>query len=479
MSQISWISHFQERLTGFDELYRLSGSSLSPLGYALEQQRLPSDEYFAWAMNHYGLPHLQNRFFSESSSPVKVFPQWKNHYSWSSECFPVGQWDGHLIVACLEPPQDFPQSEQTIFVLAEFESLQSFWNQNFAGQKSVETVSAPVAQVSAPESSLEGLDLSSMPTTVQSMPGDDLLQLSEEPVRLENSENTDSPLELGESGIPEGLGENFKVPVLEKTNVTPSVAVANEPTQVFVTPPSDSLEHLELMDAPPEIPVVKPTPKPAPVVAQAPKAEPVAKEVPKKKKSEPLPPPPTPDTLLSSTVPPNVISMAKSKPNKPPATPSQFLLDKWKKKHGTQFSELTTSIHDRMAEHFQKSMIMSLDEKESQLMAFSWSDGFSPVGDGTARVNLGIPSIFNIVTTTQKPFHGYVSINEVNERFFEEWNQGLIPDHITIAPIIAGERVLGLLVGLGEKSAYNRTALLSTEKLAAEISDSLISLKVA
>lgn len=475
MSHKSWISHFQVHLEGFEELYRLSGSSLSLLGYALEQHRIPTEEYFAWAMNHYGLPHIQNRFFSESSSAVKTYPQWKNHYTWSAECFPVGQWDGHLIVACLQPPENFPTKPQAIFVLAELDSLQACWNQHFAnsGTKKSDNESTLLAS----DSSVEDLDLSAMPTTVQPAP-EDILVLAEEAIPEEKAETTNTPLDLSGGENPDGLRGAYTVTVLEKTNVS-AQAIANEPTQIMATEPeppstaprvtaaavqeqpSDSLEHLELMDLPPEVPVVKPT------------VQTVAK------KSEPLPPTPTPDTLVTATVPQNVISMTKSKPSKPPATPGQFLLERWKRKFSPQFSELTASIHERMTEHFQKSMIMSLDEKESQLMAVSWSENFTPTGDGTSRINLGIPSIFNIVTTTQKPFHGYVSINEVNERYFEEWNQGLIPDHVTIAPIIVNERMMGLLIGLGEKSAYNRSALALTEKLAAEVSDNLITLKVA
>ncbi len=70
-----------------------------------------------------------------------------------------------------------------------------------------------------------------------------------------------------------------------------------------------------------------------------------------------------------------------------------------------------------------------------------------------------------MVVSTQKPFHGYISLNEINEKFFEDWNQGRIPDHVTITPILVEEKLVGMLVGFAEKSAYNKVSLHLAEKL--------------
>jgi hypothetical protein len=84
--------------------------------------------------------------------------------------------------------------------------------------------------------------------------------------------------------------------------------------------------------------------------------------------------------------------------------------------------------------------------------------------------SLKIPSIFRIVSTTQKPYHGFVSLNDLNEAFFESWNHGQIPDHVTIVPLMDHDLVVGMLMGFGEKSCYNKNVLQFTENAAKDLS---------
>lgn len=55
--------------------------------------------------------------------------------------------------------------------------------------------------------------------------------------------------------------------------------------------------------------------------------------------------------------------------------------------------------------------------------------------------NLDTPNVFRIVYTTQKPFHGKIHINEVNERFLIDWLEAKNPELLTLVPIILGGEV--------------------------------------
>jgi hypothetical protein len=114
-----------------------------------------------------------------------------------------------------------------------------------------------------------------------------------------------------------------------------------------------------------------------------------------------------------------------------------------------------------------------LDEQETQIVAFAWDENFRDIKDTNMRFPLKTPSIFNIVVSTQKPYHGYVSLNEINERFFDDWNQGRVPDHVTISPLMMGDKLIGLLVGFADKTAYNKVSLALAEKLSTDFTKGL------
>lgn len=446
MSHNAWLEQFKDRLSGFEDLHRSSGSPLSLLAYAFEQQSISYEEYLSWAMSYYEVPHLQNRFFTEASNPQKSFAKWASHYTWSQDCVPVGEWDNSLIVACLQPPENFPTNPQAIFVLASFEALQDYWNNNFANSNGVEmTAAAPLVALktaSLPANpptdfSFENLEIDSQPTKIQASETEDLLEFNDDFL------STGNPLQPAE--VPEkmeGLSDAFTVTHL---NAKPADVNAEMPTTI--SPPPAMAEEKTQFTPPVFVDEDSFANKPHPLKTQS--ATPVAQSLP------------------------------KSKPAKPPVAGGDLALERWNKKYGAQLGESVQSVLKQMKNHFEKSLILTLDDNETQLAAFAWDEEFAGVVHTDKRIPLGTPSIFNIVASTQKTFHGYISINEVNEKFFEDWNHGMIPDHVTLAPILLKDKVVGMLMGFGEKSAYNKMALNTTEKLASELSQNLTSLKVA
>ncbi|WP_347357195.1 hypothetical protein [Bdellovibrio sp.] len=467
MSHHLWFEHFKEQLQGLTEAFEQSGSPLSLLGYAICEQRLSSEAYLQWAMTHHRLPLLQSRFFTETPVSQEMFAKWATHYPWSAECLPVAEWDGSLIVACLQPPQDFPSFPSSILVLATYENLEQVWKQLHP-----ERQAAPAA-----ESAPEGIDLSLSTPKKQSS---DSFSFDDLGVAPEGSSPNFEPLsgdELSVEGTPEekldGLFDGPTVIRLEALAPTPAESSVAE-----TAPSAEGELALEIPESELKTTIMPLPTAPAaaatPVIEEIPAVaiEPVAKQdssAPKRATPPPPPksdlPPPFEDSFSNKPIPITPRPAGVAKPTINPVATGHFALDKIKKKNAAALNEKVKLVLSEMKAHFEKSMILTLDEQETQMIAFAWDENFKGMKDTSMRFPLQIPSIFSIVASTQKPYHGYISLNETNEKFFEGWNQGRIPDHVTIAPIVINEKLVGMLMGFAEKSAYNKVSLNLAEKL--------------
>lgn len=411
MNQQAWFEHFKEKLQGLTLAFEGSTSTQSMLVFALKEKHLTSEEYLSWAISHFNLPLLQTSFFSEKSPSNELYAKWATHYPWSSECVPVAEWDGALFVACLHPPQDFPVVPKCVFLLAPFESIEKVWNRFHPAREQKSDLEL------LPEGLLLDSDLKAS-SEHQNLPSfEKLLQVTD------SSEN--SPHEISEktNGAMEGL-------LLETNTAT-------------------HLKPLTLMDETVTIPLKTELSSMATSTAIQ-KPEPTLKAV--------------------SAIP---IAPVSTKTNWLPTADTSLLMERLKVKYSTRFTDQIKKTLTGMKASFEKSMILTLNDQENQVAPFVWDEQFHDIKNSTARLPLKTPSIFNIVTETAKPFHGYVSINDINKKFFDDWNAGQTPEHMTIAPILIGEKIVGLLVGFANKSAYNKTSLNLAEKLSSELSASL------
>ncbi|KYG65336.1 hypothetical protein AZI87_12350 [Bdellovibrio bacteriovorus] len=482
MSIHAWFEHFKEQLQGLTESFEQSGSNLSLLGYALKEQRLSSELYLNWAQDHYKLPKLQSRFFTETSVSQEMFAKWATHYPWSAECLPVAEWDGSLIVACLQPPQDFPQTPSAILVLAHFDSLEQVWEQLHPRAAAIPaTATTPVA-ASPAEEAPEGMDFSVATVTKQG-PKDsfsfDDLAVSEN----ENAAPSLEPLSLDQNTSEEGLDGLFDGPTVIRLEALSTAEAPSSEAPVSAEASSDSIvvefsegsepktqvDEVALTPAATSAPVVEPLvvqEEKAPVVVAVNEALGGKKIPPPPPKSEM--PPPFEDSFGNKPIPIVPRPAGVAKPTINPVASGNFALERMKKKNAAILNERVKQILSEMKVHFEKSMILTLDEQETQMTAFAWDENFQGMKDTSMRFPLHTPSIFNIVASTQKSFHGYISLNEINEKFFEDWNQGRIPDHVTISPIIINEKLVGMLMGFAEKAAYNKVSLNLAEKLSVD-----------
>jgi hypothetical protein len=76
------------------------------------------------------------------------------------------------------------------------------------------------------------------------------------------------------------------------------------------------------------------------------------------------------------------------------------------------------------------------------------------------HINLTNPNIFRIAYKSGFPFHGEVSPNPHNEKYFEWWNRGVVPNFVTIHPVTHNENVIGFLAGFGKNSEFDEVGSL-------------------
>lgn len=463
MSHHAWFEHFKQQLQGLTDSFDNSGSKLSLLGYALKEQLLSSDVYLRWAMAYYKLPILQSRFFTETSLSQEMFARWATHYPWSEECLPVAEWDGSLIVACLQPPQDFPSNPSSIYVLATLENLQLAWS-NLHPKKQVSSFpTIAELRIDAPA----GIDLSMATATHLSAKGD---SFSFEDLGMNESDSSESSdsISLEKNGEIasnpeenlEGLFNQPAVVSLESLNLKTNIPLPDadfSQEQNFINDTTeDNFDNKTLIavDITPGSDAIIPSPEKVPESkVRTPSLEDTSPAITLENK---------PVSKLTSR------SAGIAKPTINTASLGNFALEKIKKKNTTLLGEKIKTTLSQMKTQFEKSMILTLDDQETQAMAFAWDENFKDVKDAASSIILNSPSIFNIVSSTQKPFHGYISPNPINESFFADWNNGRVPEHVTIAPILIKEKVVGMLMGFGTKNTYNKISLNLAEKLSNE-----------
>lgn len=138
----------------------------------------------------------------------------------------------------------------------------------------------------------------------------------------------------------------------------------------------------------------------------------------------------------------------------------------------TSLEVLTTTVLGGWKSQFDKVMILLF--QANQLIIWRWNGDWSGKFDKGVSISLDSPSIFKIVVDTGSPYHGYVARGPINEAFFNQTDSGLLPEHITIVPVIAENKVAAMLVGIGSKSAAKTVSLTKLEENAFHFARGLI-----
>jgi len=446
MTKTSWQEHFKSSIENAENLYSKDSTNVSLLLFCLRAKMIPIHEYLEWAKENFELPVLSSQFFKIHQPKKEFFKIWQKIYNWSPECLPIAEWDGALIIACLEIPQDYKNLNPTIFVLASHQVLDTTWEIYQKSDRSAENdftdMTALAATVVATSPFAAGKE--------QSYLSDDISLVLEDHAESEHSEESseEKPSEETHEAIEGLLDLETPAPVIPLNDLAPkkgprssepimniTIADLNEKTRIDnLVPVEDEID----LEAPP-------MPERKNISPMSPNAAPSAA-------AGPLP-----------TAPVRPISSVGGET-------ASYLLEKVRKVGRDQFDKDAHASFQQLKTFFSKSMLLAIGDKDRMVKPLLWDHGFDSAEGGAPEFNLKTPSIFRIVSGTQKPFHGFVTVNDLNESFFESWNHGQIPDHVTLVPLLDGDLVVGMLMGLGEKSNYNKNVLNFTENVAKELS---------
>ncbi len=71
------------------------------------------------------------------------------------------------------------------------------------------------------------------------------------------------------------------------------------------------------------------------------------------------------------------------------------------------------------------------------------------------HINLSNPNIFRIAHKSGHPFHGKISDNPFNDKYFEWWSKGKKPDFATIYPVVVEEEIIGFITCFGKGPEFD------------------------
>ncbi len=220
-------------------------------------------------------------------------------------------------------------------------------------------------------------------------------------------------------------------------------------------------------------PIQPPTPPPLPNMTSAPQAPPPLQMKPlgPPVQSKPIAPPPrampqAPTPLKVVTTEP-VKPISAPTPAPPPAKISPIgrsalkrILDHAKTSFDdcSNYEDLSDVMFSKMTSHFEMAMLIRCEEQG--LVPMYWAGNFKIADEQKPSViPLAQASIFKIVNASGKPYHGYVVANPINTKFFNEWNSGEIPKHVTIFPVFVEKDLVAMWIGATNKSIDLKVSL--------------------
>lgn len=120
---------------------------------------------------------------------------------------------------------------------------------------------------------------------------------------------------------------------------------------------------------------------------------------------------------------------------------------------------------------------------DAKMIVTKMDEGFAPrfwneqwklkSSQNTPFINVNQPNIFRIAHNSKKPFHGQVSMNPINEGFFEFWMSSEVPEEITVQPILQGHDVIGMIVATPKDKNHLHQKLQLLNNLSQKASEQL------
>lgn len=521
MSSSTWQQKFHEEIAGLEDIYRSEQPGISFLAFALREGRFSDGDYLEWASENYSLPWMVSAFFSEREPSAELLIRIK--YPWKSELFPIGEWDGHLIVACLEKPEETSLTKNMIFVLTSFEAMVDWWERlqsmapdAVAGEEvpdGMAGLGAPSMNESAPDGFGDAaaaplkLDFSSAKPLIVEKPAESDAPASdwsasseaETPVAEQAASGTAQPaaaaqitsldsLELALDGFEKTITKIGIAPTdtAKKEEPANKILVNTKPTTKPILEATQITEQkpVELKAAEPKKSILQPKPNTPPKLS---KLEPVATKPGAPKPTTPPPsqkptaPPPFTPPVMSDEEPVTYFmdrtatrqgtpSVEPSSPLPPlslhvaPAVVGDTCILPQIAAANPEFAGMLENLCGQLKAHYQECVVFAITPDATFLKPFMWSIGIqAPPPD--SKIALGSASVFNIAVSTERAYHGYIVPNPINDQAFAILGFPHAPQHATLVPLIFRNQIIGVLMATGEAHCAELPILRWVEKL--------------
>lgn len=396
------------------------------LRWCLMNGKVPESEYLEWAMQRYQIPSVTGDFFTAPGDSA-FWSNVKKDYSWTESFMPVAEWEGVLMIACLEPPQKFNLARPFRLVLASARHLLYLWN-SYQQSELQSSPSHPVI-----EDMPEGLDVSKV---------SEITDLSGAGARDLTTPTGD------EFAMPDGFDAIHAGLSVSKNPEAPSTMA---PTLVLDVPtPLANIERPKLSSE---------------------TANSTATGITRSDATMQLPLPPE----LPSKSNEFTSDTTENRMEKTSFTISD--ISTREASSAKDLNELGAIVQARAMKDFSGVMILTFEG--SELRPWKWSDYLTtPRNRDIASINLTSPSIFRIVHRTKLPFHGYVSTSEVNKAFFTAFNKAMkFPTNVSVVPVIVDRQWIGMVLAASERTVHYKVALPGLERLAYEFGQRYLSLR--
>ncbi len=379
--------------------------------WCLLSGRIRSSDYFAWAVEHYGLAMLSEGYFAQNPNR-DLWMKIQSVANWSAQLLPVDEWDGTVFVACVEPPDGIQWSFPVQYVLATARDLQSHWERlqseptrvSTAQSLSLENVQPASAEISdIAQEAPAGLAINiAVPPKI--MVPDGITPLKASPT--EKAPLTDEPLGILDLDSVKPPALNLSAPAMPSSKVVEATSfVAPEPVKPSTGSSTGLIAAVDAM--------------PQPVDPKA-------------------------DMPLNGE-----IDSDRLAPTNLTAESSEIEVIAW------GFQQLKLK--------FKYSWLMMVHGEN--LSHYCWDASVKPTSPHAKDpIDLSQPSLFRIVVRTRMPYHGHVVERPVNTGFFRAWGIRKTPPHVTAIPLSSGGHLVALLLCAGDKPEQLDQVLRFTEK---------------
>ena len=414
--------------------------------WVLKNKKIKSQEYSDWAFKQYQLPRLKMIFFEKHKPNQTLLDRYQN--IWPDHVFPIKEWKEVLYLACLEPIKTFSLPQEFQWVLAPIEGLLLFkGNTTKSLSDPSDILQMPdEAESSAHSLKADSLDLGhSLSLNSSSAPSDSLnaidfnqmTVISSEP---KSQEKNKTPLKTTE--------------VLKTKKASKNKDLLLSPSVLKKKPSNQSSSH---SSAPSPQPLSIPIPNSSHSSQKSSAAVNMSLNKPISLKSPSQPSPlvkKKPSLVTSLHLPAKDISKA-----------DEHHLD------DQQDQGVFDEILNRLAKIFDQNMILIL--KNKVLKPWKWDKSWLKQPSTHNIILLNKPSVFRIVYKSNQKYHGYVVPNPTNSDFFQTWNQGVYPEHLTILPLIKDKIIKGMLLSTTSQEKGKNLSLDKLDVLALESSEKL------